>query len=154
MTNSTSKTPQPPAQDVSDMIGRLRTYAIIQRRRRWPENAKLVDEAADLIAKLAARELQQAQVVGESGKCSDYPNCPNLKCRCDETTPPQSSAPVVGDTELLDGLERLLDEQADGMLLLHHGQGAGRGITGLGLRNTGRTLRQAIIESALTGRWS
>ena len=48
------------------------------------------------------------------------------------------------DAERLDALEALLNEQPDGMLLLHHGAGAGRGIVGLGLRNTNRTLRQAI----------
>jgi hypothetical protein len=48
------------------------------------------------------------------------------------------------DSARLDALEALLDEQPNGMLLLHHGAGSGRGITGLGLRNTGRNLRAAI----------
>jgi hypothetical protein len=52
------------------------------------------------------------------------------------------------DSARLDALEALLDEQPNGMLLLHHGAGSGRGITGLGLRNTGRNLRAAIDAAA------
>lgn len=59
-------------------------------------------------------------------------------------TPPEESEELRRDAERLDALEALLNEQPDGMLLLHHGAGAGRGIAGLGLRNTNRTLRAAI----------
>ncbi len=62
------------------------------------------------------------------------------------------SAEIAGalrDAERLDALERLLESTNDGMILLHNGNGAGRGITGLGLQNTGRSLRQAIDDSAM-----
>ena len=47
------------------------------------------------------------------------------------------------DTQRLDVLEKLVDD-CGGLLLLHHGQSITHGIPGLALRNTGRTLRQAI----------
>jgi hypothetical protein len=57
-------------------------------------------------------------------------------------------AAVAGDdTARLDSLERLIDQAPDKMLLLHHGNGVGKNITGLGLGNTGRSLRQAIDGS-------
>jgi hypothetical protein len=45
------------------------------------------------------------------------------------------------DSERLDWLERFTSSSA---LLLHNGEGSGSGFTGLGLKNTNRTLRQAI----------
>lgn len=58
--------------------------------------------------------------------------------------PPEQAEEWRRDAERLTALEALLDEQPDGMLLLHHGNGAGRGIAGIGLRNTNRSLRQAM----------
>jgi hypothetical protein len=49
------------------------------------------------------------------------------------------------DAARLDALEKLVDDS--GALLLHHGCESGRGFNGLGLRNTGRTLRQAIDQA-------
>lgn len=51
---------------------------------------------------------------------------------------------VVRDKQRLDFLQREVDQI--GAYLLHNGQGSGKGFTGLGLKNTGRTLRQAIDQ--------
>ena len=55
---------------------------------------------------------------------------------------------VPEDTARLDALEALVNEQPDKALLLHHGlhivKEGQRSYAGLGLSNTGRTLRQAI----------
>lgn len=50
------------------------------------------------------------------------------------------------DSARLDALEKLVDDSGRA-LLLHHGCDNGRGFNGLGLRNTGRTLRQAIDQA-------
>lgn len=50
------------------------------------------------------------------------------------------------DSARLDALEQLVDS-CGGALLLHHGCDNGRGFNGIGLRNTGRTLRQAIDQA-------
>lgn len=55
------------------------------------------------------------------------------------------------DAERLDALEALVNEQPDRALLLHHGlhiiRSDERRYAGLGLSNTGRTLRQAIDQA-------
>ncbi|HZF98296.1 MAG TPA: hypothetical protein VEY92_08650 [Pseudoxanthomonas sp.] len=61
------------------------------------------------------------------------------------------AASAEQDAARLDALELLVDQQPDKMLLLHHGNGAGKGITGLGLSNTRRSLRHAIDQAAQRG---
>lgn len=52
------------------------------------------------------------------------------------------------DTERLDALEELVAEQRDKTLMLHHGRDpSSYAYAGLGLSNTGRTLRQAIDQA-------
>lgn len=48
------------------------------------------------------------------------------------------------DSERIDYLQRAVD--VGGAILLHNGEGRGSGFVGLGLKNTGRTLRQAIDQ--------
>jgi hypothetical protein len=59
----------------------------------------------------------------------------------------RENAELRKDAARLDALERLVLEQPYQQLVLHHGRPFGLFIAGLGLSNTGRSLRQAIDDT-------